>query len=151
MDSTLPSAAQVTALTQAVEENNRQQSSLIDAIGTLTQTVGELKASDRKHGTYIGLLGVSFLLDICLTVGMIYIGGKAQQTAHRVAGSQYETCISSNEGRSLQIKLWNYILSSPSSAPKGESPEQTKSRMQNVAKFKTFLNVTYAPRDCSKI
>lgn len=148
-DTTLPSADQVSALTKAVEENNRQQSSLITAIGTLTETVGELKESDRKHGTYIGLLGVSFFLDVCLTIGMFYVGHKAQVTANQVADNQHATCISSNEGRALQIKLWNYVLAFP--PPANETTDQAARRTQNVAKFKVFLNTTYAPRDCSKI
>lgn len=68
----------------------------------------------------------------------------AAAKAEKVRTQQVATCQSSNEARSLQVQLWDYVLSFPPSRPRTEAQEK------KIADFKAFVRKTFAPRDCSK-
>lgn len=112
---------------------------------------GELEAANRfgrRNRRMIWWLAVSLLLDVVLTVVVAVVAvevNHASDKAAQVHSQQVATCLSTNEGRKLNVQLWDYVLSIPPSRPRTE--EQDK----RIADFRVFLHKTFAPRDCSRI
>lgn len=156
LGSSVITAEEIAELTKEIRETNRQREELLDNSKALTTAVVKLQKSDLRRGRHTKLLAVALFFDVAFTIGFALLfqnaketNDKTKETADKVAASQYEACLSGNESRALQIKLWDFVLSFP--PPPGQTPEQLKAREESSVKFKTFLHKTYAPKDCNKI
>lgn len=121
---------------------------LTTSLNTMTARLEAVNRYGRRNRHMIYGLVASLLLDAILTVVIAIVAveaNRANDRAAQVHNQQVATCLSTNEGRKLNVQLWDYVLSIPPSQPRSDA--QTK----RIADFKVFLHKTFAPRDCSKI
>jgi hypothetical protein len=121
---------------------------LAEQVGTLNAQVEAQESYGRRNRRMIWGLVVSLLLDAVLTVVIATVAVQANHASDRatqVRNQQISTCLSTNEARALNIRLWEYVLTIP------PSQQRTEEQVKRIADFKVFLRKTFAPRDCSKI
>lgn len=56
------------------------------------------------------------------------------------------TCEANNQSRAAQVELWTYVLSIVAEA----NPAPTREEALRLAQFRTYVQKTFAPRDCTK-
>lgn len=118
------------------------------ADSNLSKSVDTLVKDAKRSKRNQKILAISIALDLFLTVvlGVVsYTTTNLVSRAETTEASIRKNCEVSNEARSNNKQLWEFILNLPSNEPP-PTPEQQK----NIDDFKVFLNDTFAPRDCSK-
>lgn len=118
------------------------------ALDGLSERLESALVYGRRNRLMIWLTIAGLLLDIFVTVGLIFSYAKANQAsdqAEAVRRQQRDTCLSSNESRALNVKLWEYVLSAQPSTPRSSA------QAKQITDFRQFMRMTFAPRDCSKI
>lgn len=114
-------------------------------LNPIDEQIAALARSDKSRTSQIRWLAVSLALDVLLTIGFGYTTFQAQRAADQAETNKtaiVRSCETSNEARKNNRVLWDYILSIPPSEP------LTKEQKVRVAEFKTFVNKTFAPRNC---
>lgn len=109
------------------------------------EAIAVLVKDARRSKRRLQLLTISVILDILLTIGLAIVSYKTSELAHLAQSNRQAVlanCEVSNESRQNNRVLWDYALSLPPQQPL--TPEQQKVR----ADFKTFVNKTFAERDC---
>lgn len=96
----------------------------------------------------IALGSVAFDIVLSVVIGLLAIqANDVAGTATAAVAQGRVNCLASNEARSTDRHLWNYILSFP--PPSDETAAARAERIQNVAKFRAYLDAKLGPRDCS--
>lgn len=111
-------------------------------------TIGEIGRDFQRLRTAVRNTRILGVVVVLLVAFSIYLGVTANAAAAKAARAQnglQVTCISGNQARATERNLWNYLFSIPATSP------ETPAQQAQVAQFKTFLNLTLAPRDCTKI
>lgn len=129
------------ALTGALE-------TLSDRLEAVTETQAEQVAYGRRNRRLIWLTIVSLVFSVLLTVGLTVTAVRLNDTndkADRNRERQISTCVSTNEARANNKRLWDYLLKLPPTTPR------TDAQVEQLAAFKAFVDQTFAPRDCTKI
>lgn len=65
---------------------------------------------------------------------------EANRTAARLS------CEAGNQTRATQVELWTYVLTLSAQA----NPPPTRAQAEQLAKFRTYIQKVFAPRDCTK-
>lgn len=91
------------------------------------------------------ILTISVILDILLTIGLAYLSFKTSETAHLAQTNKaalIANCETANESRKNNRDLWEFAFSlTPTQAQTDEQKAQNQ-------KFKDFVAITFAQRDC---
>lgn len=90
---------------------------------------------------YVGAI-VLFVIGVSLAFLLIDYTKQNRETLVQI-------CESSNQLRTAERKLWDYILTLPPSPSLNE--EQKVQREKNIADFVKFLDANFALRDCGEI
>lgn len=135
-----------------------ERDELVMAVGGLIESIDGLRgevADTRLYGTHnrklIRLVAVSVFFDVALSLGL---GAIAIQSRHasdkatRASSTLVVNCLSGNESRRIQTDLWKTVLQFP--APANETAEAKRQREEQTQKFKDYIGVAFAQRDCSK-
>lgn len=98
------------------------------------------------------ILAVSITLDILLTMGLSFLSYKVLDNNNKlVKVSQQSTvhvCEAVNSTNAIQLKLWEYLLSIPPTAPPVQTPEQMKMAADQLVQFKQYVAKAFAPEQC---
>lgn len=137
--------------------NSHDPSSIIAVAGRLQESMADLKDelySLRKYGKrnrhYIVGLAISLIFDVLLTGVVVIIAintSAATDLANANRQAQIDTCNSGNAARKTTRDLWNYVLDASAKDPQNQTPERTK----RIADFRTYMENSYAARDCADI
>lgn len=131
----------------SLDDRNRELNKKI-AEGDLGMAVAVLVQDAKKRKRQVRLLTLSIVLDILLTIGLFYQSHRTAQLASRADSNSaaiLRSCETSNEARANNKQLWGFLLSLPTpNAP-------TIQEQANRDKFAAYVNMTFAPRDCSKV
>lgn len=125
-------------LREELAESNARANARLDA----------QKAYGRRNRRLIWATITSLVLGFALTIALIFTVVQLNDTtakADRNRERQISTCLSTNEARANNRKLWDFLLKLP------PNQEQTSQQRQQLEAFKSLVVQTFAPRDCSKI
>lgn len=127
-------------------------SDLTTQVETFNEQVAQLKKQRRRDRAKIVALAISVVLDVILSVVVTWFAVQADNASNEAkqassaaslnAVNQKATCISSNEARATQTKLWNYVLDVSSRNPERQTDPAV------VEQFREFIRVSFAQRDC---
>lgn len=95
----------------------------------------------------IRLLAVSIVLEFVLTIGVAVIAFKTNEALNLSQSNKdavIANCETANDSRKNQLALWNYVFAIPPSQP--PTPDQ----QTRAKEFKSFVDITFQPRDCQK-
>jgi hypothetical protein len=120
------------------------------ALGLVTsglQAVTAAQVADRAAGRRtrqlaVGL-GVSIVLDVVLTVVVTLLTLSALSQGETLHASQLANCASSNDTRAEQRQLWQYIFQLT-------GPPKTAAQKAGEQKFLAFVDLTFAPVNCTQ-
>jgi hypothetical protein len=114
--------------------------------------IKELAASNRRSKKQLVVLGVSVGLDVILSViiGVFgvqvrHVSQRAQDTALANADTAYNSCVSLNEGRSLNSQLWDFIFATLTANP---TNPPTADGQRRIAVILDQVHQTFTPKDC---
>lgn len=114
----------------------------------LSEAVATLVKDAHKRKKQVRLLAVSICLDLLLTVGLGFISIETHGIATKSESNQaalLKSCETTNDARASNKVLWDYLLNLPT--PNVPTLQQKEVRDQ----FSTFVDKTFAPRDCSSV
>ena len=114
----------------------------------LPDVVAVLAKDAHRRRRQVFALTISLILDFILTAGMTFLSVQTHSVAAQAENNQQalvRSCETTNAARANNKQLWDYILNLPS-----ENPRISSEQLQ-IDKFKTFVDKTFAPRDCSKV
>lgn len=127
---------------------------LKEEITKLNTKVDKKEISSKKRD---GWLTVSVALDVILSIVVGILAHQATTTSRKAEAAtsvaaesirtQKLTCDAGNESRRLQRQLWNYVLEFSAE----NNPAQTEQEKAKNETFRTYVNTTYADRDCSNL
>jgi hypothetical protein len=121
---------------------------LAQQVGVLNAQVDAQESYGHRNRRMIwGLVAALFLIAV-LTVAVAMVAVQADHAsgkATQVRTQQISACVSSNEVRANNKRLWDYLFSLPPTKPR------TTEQDTQIQNFRAFVNKTFAPRDCSKI
>lgn len=146
-----------------LDKNAERADALIATMTSFTESVKQLNArADRqerradKSDRRDKIIAFSLVLDFLLTIGLAISATeshsaseqakKATSVAADSLRTQKLTCITGNESRRLQRELWNYVLEFSAN-----TQTQTDIEKQRTADFKTYVNSTYADKNCDDL
>lgn len=115
---------------------------------SLDKTVAGLVTYGRQNRTLIRWLTVSIVLELFLAIGFMFVLTQQQINSNTIKTNRnaiITSCNSGNEFRKDNLELWQHILAIPPTTP------QTDEQIRTREEFTTFINNTFAPRDCSKL
>lgn len=104
----------------------------------------------RRVDRMVKWLAFSVALDMVLSIGLAVLGIVAydiSKSAKTAASLARINCLSANQTRLQSQQLWDYVLTFP--APSNETAAARRERLVNTAKFRAYIKVVFAPRDCS--
>jgi hypothetical protein len=111
-------------------------------------TIGDLAKDFRRlHRTSRALVAIACLL-VVTVVAVVLLAVRANEAASKAVRAQNAvvvTCNGGNAARAAELAVWNYVLSLPPQVPR------TTAQIAEVTQFKTYLDLTLAPRDCTKL
>lgn len=113
----------------------------------IDEQIASLTRADLSRKRQVRWLAISLILDVLLTIGFGYTTIRANNAASKAESSTHaiiRNCETSNEARANNKKLWDYIINLPPTQP------PTSEQQKRIADFKKFIDMTFAPRDCSK-
>lgn len=119
-----------------------QLKELGDKLDKVTDRLAAVAGRERRTRQVAWALGVSFLLDIVLTVVVAFLTVSAVNQGSSVHQSQLATCAISNQTRADERELWSYLFQL-SGGQEAKSPE--------AKKFLVFVDKTFAPLNCSAL
>lgn len=136
-----------TELLAVAERLESSMDNLAEKVARQADEVAAQTAYGHRNRQLIWGLVISVLLN--LVVGVIAISAsleakEATSAAHRNAENARVSCEVGNESRRLQNQLWTYVLDLSEKNP-NRTPEQRK----QIAQFRAYIAVVFAPRDCS--
>lgn len=115
----------------------------VDALGR------RLKVSQRQVVRMRYLTVITGLLAVASTIGAIYsyqISQRVEDTATANQENAVIACRNANELREANLNLWTFVLQASAA-----DPEQTPAEKRLAEEFRDWINVLYAPRDCSDL
>jgi hypothetical protein len=130
---------------------------LVEGMGSLGKDIRSLQVGATRQRHLIRILGLSVALDICLSVGLGFVGYNATHAAHVAHNAAVvanavatankatlkATCINSNEVRSEDIKIWDEAV--PLIDQVAVSPALAAATRVTIL---TLVNGTFASRPC---
>lgn len=146
----------VERLSKGLEDTADRLQENDERIDKSNEAISALAASNRRNKRTIMALAGSVTLDVILSIILGIVGVTALHAssdatnASRAAASLAianaenirNTCLSSNEGRALNIQLWDYVLGL------NASNNQDPARAQQAKDFQNFVHTIFAPKDC---
>ena len=112
---------------------------------SIDETVKNLIDSGKRTKRLIHLVILSIFIEAALTIGisLFFISQSAQNVQITINKQNLiANCKSNNDFRDSQVKVWNYVLAIPSTTP------QTPAQQKTLANFKTYVDNTFALRNC---
>ena len=116
----------------------------------LQHTVDEITGySKRTRKLVFGLVAVSVLVTATAVIAIVVaINSMHQNTAitaqaRAIHQAQLNACDIGNQGRTAQIRLWNFVISLSAKSP-NSSPATLRT-------FEAFVTKTFRPVDCRKL
>jgi hypothetical protein len=112
---------------------------LADTLSQLSDRLSKLQKSKASKRLVIGMIA-SVVLDICLSVAVIFLGlgvVNTQDIAHR---SAMTSCQQSNVSRLEDIAIWNRLLTVPGTP--------TAAQAKEIAELEHLVKIKDAPRIC---
>lgn len=129
--------------------------SLEAAMRSLSADLSKLRGYGRRNRILISVVGGVVAVLILLGGVLAHTVQRANDAASEAkratsaaaqsAANQQASCIAGNDTRALSRQLWLYVLDL-SAKPTASAEEKKKS-----ADFRTYVNTTFAARDCSKL
>lgn len=107
--------------------------------------VEALARADKRQSRQVIILAITVAFDVLLTIGFGYITFRTHQLANQAETNEVaivRNCETANDSRRNQRELWSYVISLTPSEPR--TSEQTA----RVEAFQTFVDKTFAIRDC---
>ena len=101
---------------------------------------------EAKRGSSIVFL---FILAVLVAGSAYFFATRAVNGEVANRASVVQLCVTGNEFRAEQVKLWNYVarLSAP---PPHETAAQMRQRETAIRALVAYVQHVFAPRDCSK-
>ncbi len=129
----------------SLDERNAELERALE-LNPIDEQIQALARSDHSRKRQIRWLAISIMLDVLLTIGFGYTTLRANNAANKAetnTSAIVRSCETSNEARANNKQLWYYILNLPrTNTPTADQQKQTTD-------FKTFVDKTFAPRDCN--
>lgn len=129
---------------------------LATAMDVLSKKLESLQLFGKRNRTFIRILAVSVALDLLLSFGLIVsvdranaAAAAAKRASSAAAVSKeanFQTCVSSNAARLVQVQLWDYVLNLPPSPDRAATPEQ----QAQVEQFRIYVHTAFAQRECQR-
>lgn len=127
----------------------------IRAISATMDTINKsLKSIERfgKRTRQIAIaLIVSLVLDVALTVVVGILSYNAFANTNTVRTIQYSECVSANEMRADQVRLWDFFIGLAENQP--ASPDQTSAQkvaaQKAITNLEKFVEQTFAQHTCN--
>ena len=126
-----------------IVERSDELDQQMDQLGSLNKTVEELVKAGKRSRVLYRLLSFSIILDIILTLFLVFVYDRTQNTHQTVVAG----CEVGNQFRTNEVMLWHTILDLAATNNQSPTPQQIQQRAQ----FEQFLDKTFALRDCSKL
>jgi phage-related minor tail protein len=106
-----------------------------------------LLSNAQKQAAPLAILIIAMVVSIlCSFLLAWYAANRATSSRATVQ----ELCISGNDNRSQQIRLWEFVLSL-STPQSSDTAAERATQKRNVRQFRIYLHKVFAPRDCTKI
>ncbi len=129
----------------SLDDRNQELEKALETNPIDIQIAALVRADNRRKGQII-VLAISIVLDILLTIGFGYLAIQSSTTASRAESNETALnarCVSTNEARAKNAKLWDYLVDQSQNQPR--TLEQQKFRDD----FITLKNETFAPTVCN--
>lgn len=127
----------------------------VRAVAATMQTIdNSLKAIEsfgRRTRQIAIALVVSLALDVALTVVVGLLSYNAFASTNTVRSVQYSECVSANEMRADQVRLWDFFINLADSQPPSidQTPAQKEAARKAVVNLEKFVDQTFAQRPCN--
>lgn len=109
--------------------------------------VEALAKADKRQQKQVAILAFTVAFDVLLTIGFGFITWRTHELSSLADTNQeaiVRNCETANESRKNQRELWAYVIQLTPIQPR------TEEQSNRAADLQTFVNETFAPRDCSK-
>lgn len=128
----------------SLDERNAELEKKLE-VNPIDEQIATLTAADSRRRGQVRLLAISLVLDLLLTIGFGFVTVRTNRLANQAENNRdsiLRNCITANESRANNKKLWDYLFVQTASNPR--TPQQAEA----IAEFRDFVNETFAPRDC---
>lgn len=125
-------------------------SRLESAMLGLSRDFREVEAAGARSRVMIYALAAVVVMMLCAFAWLAVLTHRADEAssdASQARRGQLTACDASNDGRALTRQLWGYVLDESVRPVKGR-PVKTKAELAQIAKFRLYVNTTFAARDC---
>jgi hypothetical protein len=135
-----------------VSNNNQEVIAAADRlaveVGNLGDQVGVLIKTDKRRAVQFVALAVSVVLDLLLSAGFYYAlrtTHDAQERIEKNSATLYTNCVTLNEQRQRERKLWEGLITLPKAKGQPENDPKT------IEAFMGLLDKAYPIEDCAKL
>jgi len=116
-------------------------------------TIGKSLTAIENYGKRTRQISValilSLVLDILLTIGVAVLSTNAISQSDSTRAIQHSNCLSANEARADQIKLWNTFIAIATEHPSpNETPQQKRNAQEEITQILSFVKSTFHPLSC---
>jgi hypothetical protein len=112
-----------------------------------TETQEKIVTQQGKSRRNIRLIAVSVVLDIALSVSLVFLAVSQAHVSDSIHSSQLAACALGNGFRASQAQVWDHFIAR-SAAPPGETAAQRTARLRRLADARAYIARHYRPVNC---
>lgn len=123
---------------------------MTDALGDFATELKKLARRDRRVRLILKILAATFLVDICLTIGLTILSVETDGNSNAIHQSQIVGCQVNNVRLAKQEQALDAILTPTAASPSAlqETAAQRAAEAKYLAAARAEVSAAWSPRNC---